>query len=212
MKETINKKTFYDVLEVTTDASLNDIQKAYEKAKETYSPSSPALYSIFSQEEAQQLNRMIESAFSVLSHPERRSEYDKKITGQKDFASNLDKIIKDAEIVEKPISKNLGQTAFGTYEINPDFEEKIKNAESFDGEFLQKIRHYKNVTLEQLSEKSKISKTYILAIESHDFSSLPAKVFVRGFVIQIAKLLKLPEEYIANSFMKNFKEANQRFS
>lgn len=209
MKEIINGKTFYDLLEVTEDASLHDIRKAYEKAKEAYNPSSPALYSIFSQEEAQQLNRMIESAFSVLSHPEKRLEYDQKIFPKKGFISNLDKIVENVDLIEDSIPKTLGQTIFGTYEINPDFEEKIKNAENFNGEYLQKIRHYKNITLEQLSERSKISKTYILAIESHDFDSLPAKVFVRGFVIQIAKLLKLPEDYVATSFMKNFKESRQ---
>ncbi len=209
MKEVFDGKTYYDILEIPVNAGSNEIQKAYEKTKEAYSPSSPALYTIFTSEEALQLNVLIDSAYSVLSHPNRRAEYDRTLQKELNIKNNIN------DVLAKPSERkahnsqdmvNMGKTSFGPYKLDLSFEEKIKTNEVFDGEFLQKIRHYKNINLEQLSEKSKISKSYILAIESHDFESLPAKVFVRGFIIQLSKLMNLDSTKVAASYMKLFDE------
>jgi DnaJ-class molecular chaperone len=213
MKEVFDGKTYYDILEIPFNAGANDIQKAYEKIKEAYSPSSPALYTIFTAAEALQLNSIIDAAFSVLSNPISRADYDRSI---KKNQSSKPSTQKSADLTtDKSQNKavgstpNMSKTSFGPYKNDVSFEEKIKSATVYDGDFLQKIRHYKNINLEQLSEKSKISKSYILAIEAQDFSSLPAKVFVRGFVVQIAKLLNLEPDIVANSFMKIFDEAQK---
>ena len=47
----------------------------------------------------------------------------------------------------------------------------------------------------------KISKNYLNALEGDDVGRLPANVFVRGFVIQYAKALKLEHEKVANAYM-----------
>lgn len=208
MKEVFDGKTYYDILEIAPNAGSNEIQKAYEKTKEAYSPSSPALYTIFTPEEAQQLSSLIDAAYSVLSNPNRRAEYDRSLHKELKIKSNineaLEKEIKSEEPVSSPNMVNMGKTIFGPYNLDTNFEEKIKATEIFDGEFLQKVRHYKNINLEQLSEKSKISKSYLLAIESHDFESLPAKVFVRGFIVQVAKLMNLDSTKVSSSYMKLF--------
>ncbi len=209
MKEVFDGKTYYDILEIPKDCGANDILKAYEKIKEAYSPSSPALYTIFTNDEAQQLNLLIDSAFSVLSNPVRRTEYDKSLKSSKPKSTNMDQVVNKVDTPKTGDSGSNGKTSFGIYTLDIAFENKIKETEIFDGPFIQKIRHYKNINLEQLSEKSKISKSYLLAIESHDFESLPAKVFVRGFVIQVAKLLILETEKVASSFMKIFDDAQK---
>lgn len=204
-------KTFYDILEIAPNASPHEIKVAYEKAKSAYSPSSPALYTIFSEEETKELNRLLEMAYNVLSHPGRRLEYDKTISlsnpksQEKESVATSDASKENTEN-SRYSNEQTKQSAFGSYIVDEEFESKILNATDFDGSFLQKVRHYKNISLDQLSEKSKISKTYILAIESHDFDSLPARVFVRGFVVQLAKLLDLDEQKVANMYMKHYNE------
>lgn len=211
MNSLFEGKTLYDILEVSLDASPHEIRVAYEKAKMAYSPSSPALYTIFSEEETQELNRLLEMAYNVLSHPGRRLEYDKTIEKTRPQTTSTTAISDESSTqqtssTEKSTDDSTRHSVFGSYVYDEDFEAKILNATEIDGSFLQKIRHYKNITLDQLSEKSKISKTYILAIESHDFDSLPAKVFVRGFVVQLAKLLELDEQKVANMYMKHYTE------
>jgi cytoskeletal protein RodZ len=80
-------------------------------------------------------------------------------------------------------------------------EERIKKCENVTGAFLRTIREYKKVSSDEIMNILKISKNYFTALEEDDISRLPANVFVRGFVIQYAKALKLDHEKIANAYM-----------
>lgn len=71
-------QSFYDILEVAPSAGVSEIYKAYQRAKLAYSPSSPALYTMFTPQEAQELLGLVEEAFQTLSHQTRRKEYDLK--------------------------------------------------------------------------------------------------------------------------------------
>ncbi|MNY61710.1 hypothetical protein D3C86_1984200 [compost metagenome] len=57
-----------------------------------------------------------------------------------------------------------------------------------------------------MNEITKINPWYVTAIEKMDAAGLPAVVFVRGYVSQIAKALGLDEKKVADSYMKLFKE------
>jgi len=72
--------------------------------------------------------------------------------------------------------------------------------------FLRKIREYKNLDLDRLSDMTKVSRMYLQGIELEDFGKLPAPVYVRGFVFQFAKCLKLKPEIVANSYLARMKK------
>jgi curved DNA-binding protein CbpA len=107
---------------------------------------------------------------------------------------------------EKLISKIVANRRYSLeYATDPVFEQEIERATSFDGALLKKIREYKNVDIQRLSEMTKISKTYLLHIENDDFQKLPAHAYVRGFVFQLAKVLRLNPEVVANSYIYQLK-------
>lgn len=85
--------------------------------------------------------------------------------------------------------------------------EEIEREVEWKGPFLRKLRESRNISIEELSDHTKISKTYLLAIEDENFAKLPAAVFLRGFVIQIAKLLKLPHEKVAAAYLARYNQA-----
>ena len=60
---------YYEILEVAIDAPPHEIHRAYQRAKTTYSSENPALYSMSSPEEARELLRLIEEAYTVLGNP-----------------------------------------------------------------------------------------------------------------------------------------------
>ena len=93
------------------------------------------------------------------------------------------------------------------YTVDDNFEKEIQDQEIFDGTFLQKVRHYKNISIDQLSETSRISRPYLLSVETNDFHALPAPVYVRGFIVSVARLLGLNEKKTADSYMKLFKDS-----
>ncbi len=225
---------YYEILEVNRDAPQNEIHQAYQRAKATYSSDNPALYSMFSKEEARELVRMIEEAYAVLGNGNERRNYDQSLSGAESAApiaqTPAPQIVQTAQAAlpdfsateaasapgdafvirkreaPKPIlPPGTGRTAMSTYTIKDDIEQEIGHAEEWDGALLKKIRTYKSVSIEQVSEATRISKTYLNAVEKDDFAALPAPVFVRGFVVQIARILGLNENKVATSYLKNLK-------
>lgn len=133
---------------------------------------------------------------------------------QKNITQNISNE-KSASISIVPSHSNSSQTSIPSgfaksrlsiYEIKPEMEAELQNQEIFDGLFLRKIRLYKNINIDQLSKETRISRSYLMALETDDFGSLPAPVFLRGFVIQVARMLGLDENKVANSYMSRVKK------
>jgi len=85
----------------------------------------------------------------------------------------------------------------------------VPNASSFDfgrGMMIRKVRETKRISLEDMSFQTKISKNYLTSIEEEDYSKLPAPVFVRGFIMQIAKILKLDGATLASQYIEHLKK------
>ena len=189
-------KTYYDTLEIPFSSSNTDIHTAYLKAKNTYSSSNPKLLSIFSKRELQELRKLIDQAYFVLSHPKRRKAYDKQISKR-----SILELHKNDE--NRLSNKNI--VIQSHYKKSVIFEKQIEECEVFDGPFLQNVRNYKNITLEELSLVTRIGKPYLIAIESNDYQSLPAPVFVRGFISQYARCLSLDSKKVVDSYMSLYK-------
>lgn len=104
------------------------------------------------------------------------------------------------------VSKITAHNRFSlNYTANQQFEEEIENTSTFTGEMIRKIREYKNVNIERMAEMTRISKAYIQNIERDEFDKLPAHVYTRGFVYQIAKVLKLNPDIVASSYVHHLK-------
>jgi len=211
------RKNYYEVLDIQPNTSGAEIEQAYVRARNAYSNDSVALYSLMTKDECARFLDQIEEAYSVLGFPEKRREYDRlrglNTSGYKqshsleqsseriqyeDFGSNL---------IEARVSKVSAQKKFALeYTENPEMERKIRETAEFTGPWLQEIREYKNVPLDRISDLTRISKSHITAIETEDLSKLPAEVYVRGNVFQIAKVLKLNPDAVATSYILRFKK------
>src|ERR1700677_3698923 len=83
----IHDQTYYELLEIDASATQEEILKAYNRARATYGHNSPALYSLFNKEEAQDLLKLIDEAYSVLSNQFKRKQYDAQSSGTGVLAS-----------------------------------------------------------------------------------------------------------------------------
>lgn len=89
---------------------------------------------------------------------------------------------------------------------SPALQEKIDHETEWSGSFIKTLRESKKISIEELSDFTKISKTYLIAIENEDYKKLPAATFVRGFVTQVAKRLKLPSEKVASAYVNRYRQ------
>lgn len=215
-------KNYYDILEVEKSAHPKEIENAYIRARNAYSGESVALYSLMTKEECDQILQQVEEAYSVLGFPEKRREYDRlrgfnqmgqKNTHHDHYVPNQQKNQDQVEyesygsnLMEAKVSKITALKKFALeFKESPEMEKKIHETMHFTGEILQEIREYKNVSIERMSDMTKISKTYIRSIEAEDLKKLPADVYIRGFVYQYAKVLKLSPEQVAASYIARIK-------
>lgn len=60
-----------------------------------------------------------------------------------------------------------------------------------DGGFYRAAREARGLTLQQVTEKTKINLMYMRFIEDNNYRDLPAPVYLRGFLVQMAKFYKL---------------------
>lgn len=214
----LDRKNYYEVLEVPIGANMDDIKLAYQRAKNTYSKDGLALYSLIGPDESEQILSLIEEAYGILSDLEKRKNYDQARgiacinyhatnSSTPAFDGNLALNTK-VEAHDHSVARKVATKRFQLdYVRNEDFEKEIEQTSDFTGAYLKKIREYKNAEIPWLSDITKISKSYLRAIESEEYHGLPAPVYVRGFVYQYAKGLRLNPDLVANSYLYRMKKA-----
>ena len=84
--------------------------------------------------------------------------------------------------------------------------DEIETETEWKGAFIRKVREARGIPLEELSEYSKIGKSYLIAIEEDNYSKLPATVYLRGFLIQIAKYLRLKPDAVSKAYLVRYTE------
>jgi DnaJ-class molecular chaperone len=75
---------FYELLSIQRNASVQEIERAYELCKSTYRADSIAHYSLLSETERKSLLERIERAYATLKDSKKRREYDLKILEDKE--------------------------------------------------------------------------------------------------------------------------------
>ncbi|MFC1566576.1 helix-turn-helix domain-containing protein [bacterium] len=70
------------------------------------------------------------------------------------------------------------------------------------GELLKTARTKKNLTVEQVADKTRVRHSYIRAFESEIFDGLPADVYSKGFLKIYAEFLGLNQDEMVELYMK----------
>src|SRR5437763_1168220 len=70
------------------------------------------------------------------------------------------------------------------------------------GEYLQQVRNQLNLDLRTVSLLTQIKPSYIEQLEKADYSSLPADVYIRGFLKSLATLYRIKEQILIDQYEK----------
>ena len=69
------------------------------------------------------------------------------------------------------------------------------------GQVLVQVREICGMSLDEIADRTKISKFTLRCIETESFSDLPATVYLRGFLKQIAGLLRLDAQRLVTDYL-----------
>ncbi|WP_257446801.1 helix-turn-helix domain-containing protein [Archangium lipolyticum] len=77
----------------------------------------------------------------------------------------------------------------------------IPSDAEFNGELLRRVREGRNISLQMLADRTRISTRHVESIEADRYDSLPASVYLRGMLMSIARELGLDPLRVSRSYM-----------
>jgi len=237
----------YEILGVSENASVDEIESTYERLISEIDTDYLALYSMVDESEMDERRHRVQVAYEVLRDAGRRARYDENrgesmggypsltVSERSASVSNAAASLTVAEqradesvthtgatlsseltsmtsvrqqVVTKentPPSSPRAKTPSGgggrRVILTAEVLDKLTADTEFSGELLKRLRETAGLSLEDMAMITKISKRYLRAIEGDDFATLPAKVYIRGFVGQYARVLGLDSGRVAQSFL-----------
>jgi flagellar biosynthesis protein FlhG len=189
---TLAEPTLYDTLMTHPAAGDEELRKACKRQREIFQPGSLPLSSLLAETELSQARARIEEAHDTLLDPVRRRAYDVSTFPEHRERHREPSPEKDAALdVERAL-------------LRDELAEEISADTRFTGELLRRVRESQGVELAQIARHTKISRAQLHAIEEEDFGQLPAFVYLRGFVQELAKFLRLDPTQVARTDLRRY--------
>jgi flagellar biosynthesis protein FlhG len=185
----IEEQTYYEILEVSPVASVQEIEQAYERAKATYEPESVAVYSLFTEPEVKRIRDAVEDAYRVLKNQSSRQGYDRTRVQTIDEQS-----AEAASMMETSSKEPTGSLSFTEIAFKPVDE-------PYRGQTLKQIREGMGIDLKTISGETKISIKMIEWIEDEVVERLPAMVYLKGFLKMYARSLGLDGQKVIEGYL-----------
>jgi len=201
--------TFYELLEVASDASPFEIHHAYKEMFQLYHEDSLASYSFFSREEREEILAKLNEAYTTLMDEKKRSQYDQLL---------IERGVLEEEMQYQRDRKKLSLLSLSKHP-NADTALRIRDRlktkassnamiqeilahDALSGSDLKKIRDELGVSLEEIAETVKVRLAYLRAIEEDQFEKAPSRIFLKGFVRAYAQYIGLDADMVASRYLK----------
>lgn len=202
---------YYEMLELSVNASDFEIRQAYKDTLSIYSEDSSVTYSLFSDEERKQILECIEHAFSTLIDRKARVDYDRMLldSGQID-ESDLEKADN-----QKLVSIFSSHSSTGSGIFRRKIEEKTKSKEVIavaddilsneyiTGNDLRTLRKAMGIELQEVYEVTRISVSVLQSMEEDDIEKLPSGSYIKNFLKIYADFLRIDSTKIVEGYLRN---------
>lgn len=189
------EETFYDILKVDRKATIAEIVAAYHTAKNAFSRDSVATYSLFNDDETQSILSRLEEAYQTLSNLEKKAQYDQTIAlgegadlpqmSEVQLKQNAERRADVPKLPEKPAASSAPLPEYETY----------------SGPILAEIRERRGLSLDDVCRVTKIPLKFVKAIETEALPDLPARVYLHGFVKNLATLYRIDSGMVTRSYL-----------
>jgi flagellar biosynthesis protein FlhG len=184
--------TLYEVLGVGRTASDEEVRRAYKSQREVHANGSIAVSSLLDAKQLQAEQARLEEAYDTLLDAVRRRAYDLSTFPDPGTSTEATKPVRAMDAEKRMLRAELVR------EIGPDTE--------FSGATLRKVREAQGIELLEISAHTKIGRGHLTALEDESWEELPAEVYVRGFLVELAKFLSLDPAQVQRTYMRRMRE------
>lgn len=193
----LEPESYYQLLELDPSAGDADVRRAYRRLKEIYAADSPAVYGAYTERELQVLHRRFEEAYGVLVDGEKRRAYDEALRAEEAGHAPLPRL---REVTapppaepEEPVPNPALAAALGAVDAD------------YTGDLLRRIRIARGLSIEEVEERTKIARSHLRDLEAEKWQNLPASLYVRGFLTNFARELKIPPQRLLDTYYVRLK-------
>jgi len=152
----------------------------------------------------------VELAYRVLSDENTKRDYDAGLESDDFGLEQDDELALDLSFAESAQPGNSSVDLVAA-EIE-SFDDVTDEDGAWNGARLRRARLRRGIDVEKIADVTKINPTYLHFIENDQYEDLPARVYVRGFVVSYARCLGLDAERVASSYLQFLTEATPESS
>lgn len=186
------EQNLYELLEIYPGASEEEVRRAYKQVRDYFGTDGLAVSGVCDRAEREAYQQLAKEAHEVLVDRSKRRMYDRE-TFPDGFPTPSTRFEDGRAVIGRVVSP---------HDSLPKVE--LREDQMVTGAFLGEIRRERGIELEDISNRAKISISYLRAIENESFLDLPAPVYVRGFVTEYARYLKVDPDRAVSDFMATF--------
>jgi len=211
----IAEQNYYELLDISPQASAQEVRCAYDRAMNIFSADSTPTYSLLSQKERELILSRIVDAYKTLTNGQLRTEYNQQLLESGELLPEdlgLFSLEEPTPVNGKVRDVNLESLVAGKKTAEhqmPSAEDGLTLIEidvAVSGEDIQALRIARKITIEDIYRKTNIPKRTLEDIEEERFDELPALVYLKGFLKAYAEILNVNEIRMVNGYVKRFLE------
>lgn len=208
-------QNFYQILQVSPNATLSDIKQAYRDALDLYEEDSLATLSLFSDEQRAELLRDIETAFLTLIDNDKRAAYNEVLleSGQLDAAELDSAVLKKSRLASQTNTASKISNLERWVEkksSEPEIRklvDKILSDDLVAGRDLKQLREAFGIEISEIYEITKISPTNISLVEQDRFKDLPAEIYLKMYLRSYAEILQIDPVHVVDGYLQYMKSS-----
>ena len=187
----------YDLLEVAPSASFEDIRRGNRRIRDIYGAESIAIAGLYDPAGLEAVHRRLDLAYTTLMDAAKRKEYDAELYPD---GIPMPPAAVPTAITHDPVRAER-EPAAATRPPMPELGPKSE----YSGPMLRQVREAAGIELRELSERSKIGMSYLAALEAEHWDKLPAPVYVRGFLVEYARILGLDALRVKDTYLERYR-------
>ncbi len=212
----LSEISHYEILEVDPGSSDEEIRRGYRRVREVYGTDSLVVPGLYNRERLAALHLRIDEAYETLIDEERRRAYDQAYCPE--YQPPRRRGTSPPGVVASTLGERSGPINLAALEDSQSApavtsppavplppEPQITPATEFSGAILRQLRQARGIDLHAISQKTKITVAHLRAIEDEVVKAMPAMVYVRGFLVEYARFLKLDVDRVLATYFNRIK-------
>jgi len=216
----ITEQNYYELLDISPQASTQEVRWAYDQAMSIYAADSLPTYSLLPEKERELILSRLVDAYKTLTNGHLRDEYNQLLleSGQLiaeelglsslEESDTINDKLKEVKVESLLTGEKTGESPILSAEDSFDL---IDIDSTVSGKDIQELRIAREISVEDINGKTNIPKKTLEDIEEERFKELPALVYLKGFLKAYARILNVNESQMVDGYVQRYLEWKTSF-